>query len=356
VIGGGVFGCCAAYQVAKAGAQTTLIERDRIGDHASGRNPGNLNPILATEPELIPLAIASFQLHLVLAKELALLGCASYGLASVRRILVGFDADDREELANTARRFAVHTGFSATPLNAGELHRLEHRLSKAVQEGLLIEGNKSLDSLAFNLAVAEGAQKAGAKIIRASAQGITHHRGTVTTVHTSAGKVACDVLILATGPWVAQAADWLGLDLSIRPEKGQLLRLRLRDVNITHDFTHGMISLYRRRNNEVWIGVTREQCGFDEMPTERGRRRLVEGAARIMPGIRDALMIEHVASLRPMTPNGLPVFGPAVGWNNVFVANGGGTKGMLLCTGIGNAIRDLIFTGKTTLPVRDAVC
>jgi glycine/D-amino acid oxidase-like deaminating enzyme len=57
-----------------------------------------------------------------------------------------------------------------------------------------------------------------------------------------------------------------------------------------------------------------------------------------------------------MTPNGLPVFGPAVGWNNVFVANGGGTKGMLLCTGIGNAIRDLIFTGKTTLPVRDAVC
>lgn len=35
VVGGGVFGCCAAYQVVKAGGCATLIERDRIGEHAA---------------------------------------------------------------------------------------------------------------------------------------------------------------------------------------------------------------------------------------------------------------------------------------------------------------------------------
>jgi glycine oxidase len=355
-VGGGVFGCCAAYQLAKSGARVTLLERDRIGAHASGRNPGNLNPILAAKPELVPLALESFRLHLTLAKELAVLGCPSYGIEPVRRVLVAFDETDRKELADIRRLFAEYIGFSTTPLDATALRRIDLRLSEAVQEGLLIEGNKSLDSRAFNLAIADGAQKAGATVIHARAQGLTHRQGTVSTVHTEGGELACDALILATGPWVAETKEWLGLDLAVEPVKGEMLRLRLPGANITHDFTHGMISLYRRGNGEAWIGVTREQCGFDEVPTEHGRRALTDGAARIMPAIRDAVMIEHVASLRPMTPTDRPIVGPAAGWNNVFVANGGGVKGILLCTGIGTAIRDLVLTRKTTMPVAGFAC
>lgn len=353
IVGGGVFGCCAAYQLARAGAHTTLIERDSIGEHASGRNPGNLNPVLATKPELMPLALESFRLHLNLADELALLGCAAYGLAPVKRVLLAFDEAERRELADTERRFAAQQGFAATPLDATTLRRVDHRLSEAVLEGLLIEGNKSLHSLAFNRALAQGARKVGATMIHARAERLTHRNGTVTTVHTSAGEVGCDVLVLATGPWVAETREWLGLDLAVEPVKGEMLRLRLPEPNITHDFTRGMISLYCRGDDEAWIGVTREPCGFDEAPTAGGRRALMDGAATIMPSIRGAALIEHLASLRPMSSDGEPIVGPGAGWNNVFVANGGGIKGMLLCTGIGTAIRDLVLTGKTALPVAD---
>src|SRR5438552_7031762 len=116
VVGGGVFGCCAAYQLAKSGARTTLIERDRIGDHSSGRNPGNLNPILAAKPQLVPLALDSFRLHLTLAEELAALGCSSYGIEPVRRVLVAFNETDGNELDDIGRLFAGHAGFSTTPL------------------------------------------------------------------------------------------------------------------------------------------------------------------------------------------------------------------------------------------------
>ena len=130
-----------------------------------------------------------------------------------------------------------------------------------------------------------------------------------------------------------------------------MLRMRLPGANITHDFTHGIISLYRRGDDELWVGVTRERRGFDAVPAEESRQVLVDAGARIMPAIRDAALVAHLAALRPMTPTGLPIVGRAPGWENVFVANGGGSKGMLLCTGIGVAIRDLVLTGETAMPV-----
>ena len=134
-----------------------------------------------------------------------------------------------------------------------------------------------------------------------------------------------------------------------------MLRLKLPGANVTHDFTHGIISLYRRSDDKVWVGVTRERCGLDERPTDDGKRLLIEGAARIMPAVREATLVAHLAALRPATPTGLPVIGRAPGWNNVFVANGGGIKGVLLSTGMGVAVRDLVLTGETAMPVADFV-
>jgi glycine/D-amino acid oxidase-like deaminating enzyme len=216
----------------------------------------------------------------------------------------------------------------------------------------MIEGNRSLDSAAFMRALAEGAQKAGAALVHATVRALRHDgRRAVVAVRTESGEHACDALVLATGPWVAETRAWLGVELAVEPVKGEMLRLRLSGANITHDFTHGLTSLYRRGDDELWVGVTREPCGFDEEPSEQGKRALVDAAARILPAIRGATLLADLAALRPATPTGLPVLGRAPGWDNVFVANGGGSKGMLLCTGIGVAIRDLVLQGETPMPV-----
>lgn len=351
IVGGGVFGCCAAYELARSGARVSLIERDALGAHASGRNPGNLNPILGAAPELLPFALESFRLHRELANELAARGKESYALEPVRRVLLAFDAKDEDDFDAVERAFAGHAPFATTRLRSEALREVEPRLAADVRGGLLIEGNYSLDSRAFQRAIAAAARDAGAALVRASATGVASHDGTASAVHTASGDYACDALVLATGPWVAETRAWLGVDLPVAPIKGEMLRLRLRDRNLSHDFTHGLISLYRRGDDEVWVGVTREQAGLDESATESGRRTLIDGAARIMPAVRDARMIEQLAALRPMTRSTLPIVGRAAGWNNVYIANGGGIKGMLLATGIGAAIHDLVVNGTTPLPV-----
>ena len=107
VVGGGVIGCSIAYQLATAGASVALIERDGIGSHASGRNPGNLNPILGADPDLVPFALESLQLHRALAPELAALGCTPYRIEPVKRVLLAFDDKDRQELDAVAREGTV---------------------------------------------------------------------------------------------------------------------------------------------------------------------------------------------------------------------------------------------------------
>lgn len=353
VIGGGVFGGCSAYELAKAGVDVVLIERDPIGTHASGRNPGNLNPLLAAPPGLREFALASFRLHETLERELAALGCVPYGVEPVRRLLVCYEDNNRNALAPIAELFSNTPGFAARWLDRDTIRTMDPRLAPAIDSGLLLDGNRSLDAWKFNKAVLDGAARLGARLMTAEVLGITRRSSQGYIVRTDHGDVSCDALVLATGPWVAGAQEWLGLALPVEPVKGEMLRVRLRGDNIAYDFTHGMISLYRRVDGEVWIGVTREKCGFDEEPRVSAREHLLGEAARIMPSIAEAEVLEHLASLRPMAPGGLPLIGPAPGLDRVYVANGGGIKGMLTCAGVGRAMRDLVLGGRTDLPVDD---
>jgi glycine/D-amino acid oxidase-like deaminating enzyme len=70
-----------------------------------------------------------------------------------------------------------------------------------------------------------------------------------------------------------------------------------------------------------------------------------------MPAMIDASLVRHTACLRPVTPDNLPIIGKAPAWENVYLATGGGKKGILLSPGIGRAITDLITEGRTTLSI-----
>ncbi len=344
VVGGGVVGCAVAFRLAQAGAHVTLIERDSFGLHASGKNAGNLNPIFMAPPSLVPFALESYRLHTTLAGELASLGCAPYAMEPVRRILLAFDETEKEEFENIARLFEARDHFSTRLLDGRELRSMEPRIADEVRAGLLMEGNLSLDGHALTNALADGSARLGATMIRACVKQLKTESRRVIAVQTENGEIACDAIVLATGPWIADTEQWLGLSLPVTALKGQMLRMKLPGEGLHFDITHGMVSLYRRRNNEAWVGVTQEDAGMDETPTDEARHYLQREAARIMPEMAQAELLEHTASLRPMTPAGLPIIEQAVGWENVFVANGGGAKGVLLCTGIASAIRDLILT------------
>ena len=351
VVGGGVFGCAVAYNLAKRGVAVTVIERDELGAHASSNNPGNLNPIHGAPAALLPLSLKSFAMHEGLAAELASLGCRPYELLPVKRILLAFSEQDQPYLHESAQAFAGIDGFTALPLNRKALSQFDDRVSREVQAGLLITGNKSVNSALFHRALADGAAKLGATFVRDQVLDVRRDGSAIVGVRMQQGMLPCDHIVFASGPWVAQAREWLGYEQKIKPVKGEMLRIALPGAPLEYDFTFGMTSLYRRGTDECWIGVTREDAGFDETPSDAGRRQLLQAASRIMPTVADSQVLAHTAALRPMAPDNVPLVGPVPGWENCYVANGGGIKGMLLCTGVGTAIAELITDGRTTIPI-----
>jgi glycine oxidase len=355
VVGGGVVGCAVAFELARRGIAVTLVERDAVAAHASGFNAGNVNPLHGTPPELIPRARKAFAIHQEVRTALAELGCARFVAAPVRRLHLATSEADRPHLAETVSLFAGTPGFAATWLDRDALAACEQRLAPEVIFGVLSEGNLSVDSGDFTRSLAAGAARLGARIVTATACGVVTQANRVTGLATSQGVIACDGLVLATGPFVAEANTWLGIDVPVAPVKGELLRMRLPEGAPRFDLTWGFTSLYRRRDDEVWVGSTFERSGLDAAPTPAARSAMLESAAMILPDIRRAELLDHVAALRPMATPDAPLAERVAGWQNVYVANGGGSKGVLLSVFIARAISSQLMERQAVETVAAAI-
>lgn len=350
VIGGGIAGTFAACFAARAGARVTLVERDDIGRHASGRNPGGLNPLHGPgiPGPLAPLALESLRIHR---------RCADEGMVSVapqpksRLNLVVDDATDLEAVHTLERRYNTTAGFSATWLSGPDLHEREPRLAPSITKGLLVEGDMHVEARRYTRAVARAAEARGATIARTSAVSVVTKGPRVVAVETASGVLPCDAVVVATGPWCDAPADWLAVTLPVVPVKGELLVVEVPGGSVACDLAWGDVAVYRLDATRALIGGTESRVGFDDRCTASARRALLQGASRIVPSLADAEVVDHWAALRPVTPDGIPILGLAPGWENVCLALGGGRKGMLFGPAMGMAAVDLLLEGSTSLPV-----
>jgi glycine oxidase len=157
--------------------------------------------------------------------------------------------------------------------------------------------------------------------------------------------------VVALGPWTGEAERWLGIAMPVEPLKGEILRMQPAGEPPAFDVSSSRASLYRRAGDQVWLGSTQERVGFDKTPSDEARERLWGGAVRLMPSMAEATLLQHTVCLRPVTPDWLPIVGRAPGWENAYLATGAGKKGILLSTGMGKAVADLIADGSTALSI-----
>lgn len=353
IVGGGVLGCATAYFLAKEGVQTTLIEREAVGSCASGFAAGLLNPLSGNgiPGPLEPLAQESFRLHCQMADELeSETGIDTHfrSTSCIWTVLGGDDASVLNDMFKLANR---HVGFPARWLDTAELRSLEPRLSPRVTNALCVEGMRLIGSYQYTLALAEAATKYGATILRGTVQGLRKSNGRVTGVILGSTEMSCDKVVLAMGPWAAQAESWLEFSVPIGPLKGQILRLELEGPPLEHIFYHAGDYVSSKADGLIWAGTTEERVGFDDRTTPEARDSILKGATEIVPALSNARVVLQTACLRPVSEDGLPIVGEVTGMEGVYLATGAGRKGILLGPGIALAIADLATAGHTNLSI-----
>ena len=343
IVGGGIVGCATAYYLSRKQMRTLIVERDAIAAHASGFAYGGLNPLSGAgiPGPMFPLARQSFQLHTALATAL------NAGFRRRPTLHLAFAAREARRIDAELGWISNQSGFRAERLNAEEVRRLEPRIAEDVMAAALLHGTAEVDpaALAKALAAASAAEVRIATVI-----GLERRGERATAVRTNRETIACDAVVLALGPW-QHDAPWTGTAMPVAPLKGEILRLAASGPPIAQSIGWQGNYLTTKPDGLAWAGTTEQDAGFDTAPSAAARRTILRHLERVLPGLEYAEVARQTACLRPMSADGMVILGRAPGAANVYVANGGGRKGILYAPAMGSVVADLLTTGATDMDI-----
>ncbi|HVA36219.1 MAG TPA: glycine oxidase ThiO [Candidatus Dormibacteraeota bacterium] len=343
IIGAGLIGLALARELAQRGAEVRILDTGEPGRQASWAAAGMLAPSSeGLDGSFFDLCAASLERFPAFAESLR----AETGLdVHLRR--EGFVApayDDAGVATLEARVAAARArGYGASMLSPAEAVRLEPALAPVRGAGRF-EHEASVDNRRLGRALRAAVERLGVRVeegvpwVRLAA---TNRR--VNGVETAQGFVPAPVVVNAAGAW---AGSLEGVPEQARvpvvPVKGQMLALGMPANLIGHTiYAERVAYLVPRDDGHLIVGATVEHVGFDTRVTAAGIQRLLEGALRVAPALRELSIVETWAGLRPGTPDGLPYLG-AGGLEGYFLATGHLRNGVLLTPITAEVVADAI--------------
>lgn len=334
IIGAGVVGCSIAYHLAKQGVPSQIIEKDAIASQASGRAWGVISAPAAamilsegTEKDIARACQSLFEEGLrrfpQLAEELKEEGGVDIGFGELPLIYAVFDESEEKYLKERMSELE-REGFEVSWLEGDEVKARFPDIAPGVRGGLLFPGQQ-VEPYRYTLALAQAAEKMGASIKLGEAVGFRYQGTRVNAVTLATGRmVAADVVVLAMGPWTGQGTSWLGKEIPMSIGRAQSLRVevpqRLPPYQVSCS-RKGDLTIVPRVDGTVVLGQwVEDEVDFDDMPTEKAKRELVDAAVDLVPRLEDAKLIEHIAGLEGYPPDDMPLLGNLPGWENVYLA------------------------------------
>ena len=397
VLGGGVIGVSAAYQLALVGPRghRPSIASRRPGLETSYANAGEVSPgdpvpwggpgvpLKAVKWLLMrhrPLVIrANVDWDLVRWALAKLRNCTAARYAVNKRRMVRLAEYSRDCLSDTARadRHPATTGAcrarcscsgprssstavrptspssgratSITPCSTAPAASARSRRWRAVREkfvgGLLLPGDETGDCFKFTQRLAA----------LAAARGVAFRYGTLDPLRAGARRriegvddppraAQADAVLVALGSYSPLLLRPLGLRLPVYPVKGYSLTVPIVDAShragVDRDGRDPQ-GRGTRLGDRIRVGGTAELAGYT-LQAARGAARDPEYVVtHLFGGAGDLGRAEFWCGLRPMTPDGTPVVGPTP-IRGPFLATGHGTLGWTMAVGTARFIADVI--------------
>jgi glycine/D-amino acid oxidase-like deaminating enzyme len=345
VVGAGIVGTATAWELARRGAQVTLLDAGEVSGGTTGLGEGN---VLCSDKDAGPeLELTKLGLRRYDAIE------AELGpVARIRRKGALIVHPDPETWAAEPARAARlrDAGVEAELLDPAQVRAREPRLLGAVHGATFVPGDLQCDPRAIARALAEAAASLGARVrtgcrVDAVVVGDGRARG----VRLRGGEVlAAGAVVVAAGPWSRELCEDAGIPLPLEPRKGQLVQLALAapdpDV-IRHKVVDGSYLLSvadagaglqvssvveTTWDGHVVVGSSRERRGFDLTVDPAVSSAMVARAARLFPFLAGLPRARAWAGLRPWLPDHLPAVGPSGLVPGLWVATGHEGAGVAL--------------------------
>ncbi|HZH51618.1 MAG TPA: FAD-dependent oxidoreductase [Microvirga sp.] len=124
------------------------------------------------------------------------------------------------------------------------------------------------------------------------------------TVETREARFFASRVVIAAGLGSAALAAQVGLDIPLRPQRGQVLVTE----RIAPVLPLPASGLRQTGEGTIMIGATQEEVGFDTSTTGTAAALLSRKAVQVMPALANLTLVRQWAGLRVMTPDSYPIY------------------------------------------------
>ncbi|MCW5636579.1 MAG: D-amino acid dehydrogenase [Rubrivivax sp.] len=213
---------------------------------------------------------------------------------------------------------------------------------------LRLPGDETGDCFKFTNRLTEMAQALGVTFRFGTAiERLVVEGGRLSGVHTGTGLLSvapADRVVLALGSYSPLMLKPLGIRIPVYPVKGYSITVPITDPagapeSTVMDETHKVA--VTRLGDRIRVGGTAELAGYSLALREARRATLNHVVTDLFPQGGDVARASFWCGLRPMTPDGTPIIG-ATPIHNLLVATGHGTLGWTMAAGTGRVIADLV--------------
>lgn len=408
VLGGGVVGVTAAWELLKDGHRVTLVERHSgVAEDTSWGNAGMIAPghsftwsspsapftllkslfarnqALRFTPSLDPrLWTWSLKFLAQCTKSrseyntLRKHRLAAYSQAVLKQTLadvpIAYDRIDRGILYFYRQAAKLETGIAHMKILADDGQKIEvldragvlalepslAAVKEKIAGGIYCPTDETGSCAAFTREMAKLCMGGGAEFrLGERIEAIEAAGDQVTAVRTAKGTIRADAYVMALGNGSAPLARQIGVDLPIYPIKGYSLTIPIGEQ--PHPPTIGSVDeenlvAISRFGGHMRVTATAEFAGYDTSHKPKDFAFMAGVARELYPQGAHYDEAEMWAGLRPMTPTNLPIIGRRK-HRNLWYDTGHGHIGWTMSHGSARILADLIAGRTPALPIEDIV-
>jgi sarcosine oxidase subunit beta len=260
-------------------------------------------------------------------------------------LLAETDAE-AERLKDLAERQSRVPGVRVELLDTRAARSLEPALSPRLVAATYCAQDGNVDPMKLTLALGRAARRHGAELLHhREVTGIRLRGGRVAAVVTPAGEIPAGAVVDAAGVLVPEVARMVGVEVPVLPQRGQMLQLEALPPLLSRPVQ----AIRQLRSGTTMVGTTNEFVGHDRSVTYEAAAQILARACRMIPALAGARVMRGWAGLRPMPPDGLPIYDAVPDVPGFYVAVG--HSGVTLAPITGQVFLDLITKGRTDLPI-----
>jgi D-amino-acid dehydrogenase len=247
-------------------------------------------------------------------------------------------------------------GLDIRPVSADEAAKLDPALEPVKEKfkgALFCPSDESGDARLFTRSLAKICEERyGVTFLyNSEIKGFETSGRRVTAIRLADAFVKADSFALCLGVFSPELSRQLGTNLPIYPIKGYSVTLPIEGANNVPRFggvDEDNLTAYARFGNRLRVTATAEFAGFDTSHRPSDYTHMLKSIRELFPDAANYDKPDYWAGLRPMTPEGTPIFGRGR-FDNLYFNTGHGHIGWTMSCGSGRITADLIAGRKPAI-------